>query len=510
MELIKKHEQVAINEIIFNGVLEQSVELDYLLPDYAGSIFKVLKCRIVPKITSERVENGKLMIDGVSLIKITFVSEESYTIRSICQKQAFSKTVELKENYKSGAVTSFIKCDYVNCRVVNPKRLDIRGAISIKATVNGKKELDVLTNAEGGGIQVNQRCVKLLDKRLHASKEFSIREELETGYGKPPAKEIIDYHANAVVTECKIIANKIIAKGEIMLHILYISDEDDCLETMDYTLPISQIIDLAAVDEDFSCQLQFEVCFAEFNIKNEENCVIEAEIALRAICEAVKNTESNLIEDIFSTKFKLNTETANLKLEEFICAVNETSVLKCVVEVPNENVNRVFDIGCDFENENIRIDKGEIMLNGNLCCFVLAKSNDNMPIMLEKSQPCDIKLNKFTEDGNILFTPFITITSVSYTMLNQNELEIKAEIKLCGNLVRYEFFNIINDVVIDENEKKQIADDAVLRLYFANEGESIWDIAKRFNTSPQAIIEENSLECNRLQKNGMLLIPIIL
>lgn len=39
MELIKKHEQVAINEIIFNGVLEQSVEARLPTPRLCGQYF---------------------------------------------------------------------------------------------------------------------------------------------------------------------------------------------------------------------------------------------------------------------------------------------------------------------------------------------------------------------------------------------------------------------------------------------------------------------------------------
>ena len=64
MELQLNRDSICINEIVFDGTLEQSIELDYLLPDYCQSIFKVLKCRITPKITSSRVQNGKLFLDG--------------------------------------------------------------------------------------------------------------------------------------------------------------------------------------------------------------------------------------------------------------------------------------------------------------------------------------------------------------------------------------------------------------------------------------------------------------
>ena len=100
MELKLTKESICINEVVFDGTLEQSIELDYLLPDYCPSIFKVLKSKVMPKITSERIMNGKLLIDGIAYIKIMYVCEENYRIRSITQKQAFSKSMELKENYE--------------------------------------------------------------------------------------------------------------------------------------------------------------------------------------------------------------------------------------------------------------------------------------------------------------------------------------------------------------------------------------------------------------------------
>ena len=48
MDLKINREMIAVNECIFNGVQEQSVELDYILPDYYPDIFKLVKCCVTP------------------------------------------------------------------------------------------------------------------------------------------------------------------------------------------------------------------------------------------------------------------------------------------------------------------------------------------------------------------------------------------------------------------------------------------------------------------------------
>ena len=57
--------------------------------------------------------------------------------------------------------------------------------------------------------------------------------------------------------------------------------------------------------------------------------------------------------------------------------------------------------------------------------------------------------------------------------------------------------------------RKERKDDVVLRLYFAERGERVWDIAKRFGTSVEAIVLENNLESETLPGKIMLLIPQI-
>ena len=44
---------------------------------------------------------------------------------------------------------------------------------------------------------------------------------------------------------------------------------------------------------------------------------------------------------------------------------------------------------------------------------------------------------------------------------------------------------------------------------FADEGEKIWDIAKRYNTSVRSIIDDNGLTGDEIEKRGMVLIPIV-
>lgn len=48
-----------------------------------------------------------------------------------------------------------------------------------------------------------------------------------------------------------------------------------------------------------------------------------------------------------------------------------------------------------------------------------------------------------------------------------------------------------------------------VKLYFADCGETVWDIAKRYRSSVDAIIDENDIDSETISDNCMLIIPII-
>jgi LysM repeat protein len=69
-------------------------------------------------------------------------------------------------------------------------------------------------------------------------------------------------------------------------------------------------------------------------------------------------------------------------------------------------------------------------------------------------------------------------------------------------------FNALTEILPDDTITKQRDGDYALKLYYGVENEDIWSIAKRYNTSVSAIMEENELDSERLKSNGMILIPI--
>ncbi|MEG0615203.1 MAG: DUF3794 domain-containing protein, partial [Oscillospiraceae bacterium] len=181
MDFKVNREILTTNEVAFDGIQEQSVELDYILPDYFPDIFKLIKCQLQPKITSSSVLNDKITYELVVGIKVLYCSEQSSAVECVCQKMNYSKTIDLGKSCENPIVTLVPKVDYINCRVVNQRRLDLRGAISTKIKATCEQKQEVICNAFGMNIEMKKTPISYAGRKLHATKMLDINEEFDLG-----------------------------------------------------------------------------------------------------------------------------------------------------------------------------------------------------------------------------------------------------------------------------------------------------------------------------------------
>ena len=68
---------------------------------------------------------------------------------------------------------------------------------------------------------------------------------------------------------------------------------------------------------------------------------------------------------------------------------------------------------------------------------------------------------------------------------------------------------LVTDAAIQEDKPLTPRGAGCLTLYFPVDGEEVWEIAKRYGTSPAAIQAENGLGDDSAVGTGMLLIPAV-
>ncbi|MCL2637048.1 MAG: DUF3794 domain-containing protein [Oscillospiraceae bacterium] len=524
LQLNLNKEPVFLNEVVYDGQTEQGVEFDYVLPDYYPDIFKVLKCTLTPAVISHSVSGSQLFCDGVVYIKVLYLTAGSNRIYSIEQRNTYSKTIDLVKNtpVESAVVSIIPKTDYCNCRATSGRRIDVRGAVSCKIKVTCARKTEMITGAEGLGVETKKTALSYCGEKLMTSRQFVSREDIETGASSAGAISIIHHDANIAVTDFKVIANKVIVKGEAQIKALYIigsADSDDDgesanrTEVMEAVIPVSQIMDLEGVTENHICFVNFTVMDCDLEVRPGEageTRIFACDLTLD--CSVTAHLESNVspVSDIYSTDFESSFTVATVKAEALPHIIQQSLSFKSSIDSSEGNLSEIFDARCEVSNVVCRArGTNEMTVTGQITMQAIGALDSGMPAFIEKSEPFELVTEVPMISSEYSIEPNLQVTQVGFGLGGENKVEIKVSLAFNACLYLINSINVIRDITVNQEKPKEKSSEYALKLYYAEDGEDIWGIAKRYNTSADAIITENDLEGDRVEFPSMLLIPIV-
>jgi hypothetical protein len=509
MDLSVKRDTVRINETVFESTAEHPVECDVVLPDYCPDIARILKTEACAVVDSKTLETDRLTVNGNLCVKIIYVPDNSSDIRCFTYDNDFTHTFDKSGIEHDDFAKACAKIDYVNCRSIGPRRLQIKACISITAKVWSCRDEEFITGCEDDKIEMLSRPMKMSSLVGTAEKAFEVEEELEVGYGKPAVAAIIRSDATAIVQDCKTIKNKIIAKGELQLHTLYTPvDESTKIEVMDNTVPISQIIEIEGVDENSVCSVTFTVSTVKVEVTADgdgETRILMMTAMLNAQASARNTQEITAVTDAYSPVFDMDIQVKPVSVERVVDVIRSNQSVRLSADVPGEGISSVKDCTVRVDSANARAENGRLIISGEMVVSAIGTDMQDGPACIEKSVPYEISEQMSAQCDNIRCDPDISIMSVAFS-LAAGKIEVRADCVINAIVFGLNTESLISEMSLDETKPRQCSQKA-LTLYFAEKGESLWSIAKHFNTSMNAIKKENNIDDDNLQERSMLLIP---
>lgn len=505
MDFLVNHEKITSAKVLLDTTCEQSAELDLVLPDYYPDIFRILKCSFSPTIISQSINGGKFSFELCVKIKILYCSAENKKVNCIEQKQNFTKTLDLSADAKNPEVYLCPRTDYINCRVQNQRRLDIRGCVSTKVKITGEEQSELLIGATGANIQLRREKVSVPTKRISFTKRITVSEDIELSEQKPDIDSFVKCEADVDLNEHNIISGKMVVKGEAKAYILYNTSDDAC-DTLKFSLPFSNILDIDEIDNTFESYVDINSVSIELIAKNNSQREYTCEISFNVCVSASRFQEEFLVLDAYSTCYECENESAQINLE--ICPEEKKIRIETTGTLKSDDakITEVIDASAQCYNVQYRTDGSKTFVFGSIDISLIARDSDGCPVYLEDTLAFERELD--TDCKNICgLDIFAKVLSVDYMIKSSECVDITAVTDIKAVIHRSLSNNILKNINIKGSKNIQNKNCA-LKLYRCEENESIWEIAKRFNTTPSSIISENELNDKDTLPLGMILIPI--
>ena len=507
-----KTDRLTAAGVIYSDSSEKTVDADLSLPDYCPDIRRILKCTLEPQLESKTVNGDRLMISGYSVVRIIYIDAIKNAVRCTEQSYPFELSASLPVSPQSPVVSVDTRVSYLNCRALSPRRLNIHGAFTVGVKVTDKTESRVCAHIKGEDIE--QRKVSAMYTQLESSAQhqFYVTEVLDTDRSTPAVQSVIRSDVRVFTKDYRLNSGKLSYKGELSVKLLYLSDLDTGkTETLEYSIPFSQVIGMQSVSEDCELAVRSELMNSTVLLKTEIGFddplpVISARVCLTVFSLSKKETE--IVTDCYSILYGTAVSTSKTTLTLLISSINESIVERTNVDLIDGSVSGVIDVWCEKGAAVCAAVSGKAVLRGKYTVCVLARDAEGSVFYTERTLEYSRDIRAIADTADI--DPFISceVVSTGYRIVNEKRIEVRTELIVTGELYEMKTVTGIAEVSGDETKRNNTNTDSSLILFYAKKGEDIWDIARDHSASVRRVRTENDLTEDILQKDTMIMLPV--
>lgn len=502
--------EIGAEKVYYDGYSEQGIDSDISLPDYCPDIMRILKCTVQTNITNSKIIGDRATADGIARINVIY-SDEKNQIFSYCTDYPFSKYAELSTAVDSASLVCSGKTEYINCRAVSKRRIDIHGVVSIRFRVFGTSCENIITSASGNGIQLKRKSIDISNTVAVTSKNFQLSQVENIGDSMPGIGKIVNCFAAPIISETKIIKGKLLIKGELAVRVIYCSDsEDNTSAVLSCNIPFNEIAESASFSDTCVADINLKVVQLSAEPKTDNDGEYRYMNINAEVCACIYASEPdsvNVITDAYSTQTEIDTKYNLLELKKNVLSFSDTTSCRQGIDISSLNPQKIFTATASDVETKCTFADGKMTVSGKIPINLIIIDKEGVPVSCEREAEFSYSRTMDGDSKNYSCSPQVELCGYSCTLNGDGNIEFKAE--LCVSACIYSIIKekaLASLAITDTCVKKEHK--SALTVYFCSGNENLWDIARRYNTTVEEIMEENELSVDYLENKTMLMIPI--
>ncbi|MCL2859311.1 MAG: DUF3794 domain-containing protein [Oscillospiraceae bacterium] len=491
MILNTKKETICVNKIIGQKVENVVVEGDIIVPDIKPDILSTISNNGNVCVYKKEVMNGEVKIDGGINIYVMYLSDDqNNTIRSLNTVLDFTKTIAFDDCKANMNIDDNINIKSIECKILNGRKISMKVILDVSIKIYSNETIDIVNEIE------NIPNVEKLEEILE------LNSLVGTGETRVLAKDTImidsiDNLAEILKTnisigniETKISYNKVLAKSEANIKLLYLTD-DNRINVVTNNIPIMGFIDMQNVNDSNICNTKYKLknLIVKPNSVDEHSIFVEIELELS--CFVYEKKTVRLIQDLYCPEEILNFTNKTIETRSYVNTIRDVINLSEMADLEGLNEGKVYDVDISPLIESTKVKNGKINYSGEIVISYTYARSETIGIgTREIRAPFEHTIDLNNSEISVVETNVEVQDDA--TIVNPNN-KVETRLNLAFNVETYknEKMNVIDEITLDENKK---ANQYSVVIYFVKPNDTLWNIAKELSSTVDDIIRLNGIE----------------
>ncbi len=508
-----KKESISLNETGVKVSSNVMAEGDIIIPDINPDIREVLIADAKANVTSAEYRNGKLNVSGTISLNVLYKPDEaqdSAELKSLNSEFMFSDALDAQggEDLKY-CVSALV--EHIGFTLVNSRKLSVKVIVSLSAKGYRNHTLEPVSQVLGDGVCCRDKSYNVYMPILEEETNITISDILTVPEHMPDIEEILKVDGCCRGAECKIMNGKVMVRGELCMKTLYTaSGEGEKIQLVTHEIPFAELVEAENVDENCTVSVIYDLKSVTPNVRGDVNGdtkIISADIVIGAKVKASKSEKRSFAEDCYGIYGKVNTSREKISVSEYISSENTETTLTQTVKMPkNVKLGDVISVSAKPVVREKSFDDGNLHIKGGLVSFLIYREDGEQGQVRSSVTETDFDWKMRAQGENLSADADVWTEDVLAHKVNSDEAEVKVTLGVNAKILKNHEINIITDCELDENEVNTPERPSIV-IYFVEEGDSLWSIAKKYGTTVEKIKSANNMESDSLCAGNKILIP---
>lgn len=511
LELIKN--PLKVSRIIGENVFSTVIEEDINVPDINPDLYKILAPDAIVQLKDCEVLNDKVMVNGQIFLSILYsADDEGKPLNNMDVAANFSQGIEIPGARPKMKESINIVIQNIDCHMINSRKLSVKVIMDMHCRVEDLFDLELASDVRGlSDIQVLREPCSFKQVVGYNRDRYEFNEELNLAADIPAIGKILRSDYKAVIKDEKPIEGKVEVNGLLEVNVLYMGEtEENQLQYQEFEVPFTQYIEIPAAEKDMECATDsaLQECHLEVGEDtNGERRVLNAHMVLSMGARVFADTEQEIVVDAYSPSNVVDIEKNMVGLSEFIGKGRSNIVVKETIGIKHGDpeIEKVCYMNVLPIVNEVRLLDDRVLMEGMIECTAVYETSYSAEPMCSITE--QIPFKHFMDISGVRLGMSCMVKcsadSVSYTQINNEVIEVRVLLGVYAEAVRNTEKKLVEKVEAVEGVSLDYGNIPAVTIYMVQKNDTLWSIAKRYNTTVDALARLNNIENPSKVANGM-------
>ena len=485
-----------------------TVDDDFILSEGKPDIVGKIKERGEVVIDRVKGMDDKVLVAGYLHYRVLYRTEQGFDCTE--DKIPFEEIVKLEGVTPQDIFKCVHYLEDLSVHIIHSRKINVKALIRINITAKALYDREAVEKISMDNLQSKTKKINVMTLLSSEKDVFRIREGINLPVSGDTVDKLLWYEMEMEGLEYRLRDGELGIKGELSVFCIYSLSQGEELNYYNEKIPFSGKLELNNNPEDAYADINATITEKNMTLRadnNGEPKLLDVEVIMDLDIKAYAEEKVEVLEDAYSPACDLEITREKIECENIVMKNN----FQCKAEgawglIDRDAIRLLNSMGTVFIEEIISTTDGLVAEGAVIVDVLYEKSDkDNKLGFVRYKLPFSQKIEGVPYNDAYIYSCKTEGLKINTVLMN-NEISIKCVLGIDMMLTKVMEDEIITNIKEGEPDYNRVKNLPGITGYIIRQGDTLWDIAKRYGTTIDKIMETNNMSSEEIQSGMKLLV----